>query len=267
MSPLALQQQLLVQSLLSHPASPEREQAQRRLEPWLHPHAARGLMAYRAHGHALAERCLTAAYPVVTQLIGADALRAVARSLWHTDPPQAGDIGEWGHTLPDWLAGCAELRPLPYLSDLARVEWALHRAAGAADAVLDAPSLGLLAGEGAAMLRLQFAPGTALFQSPWPVVDLIHHHQHGQPPLEALVARLQTPDRCHALVVREGWRSEVLELSLTEATFVAAVLAGRPLGEALDAALAAAPADAPPFDFPTWLLQSVQRGHITGVLP
>lgn len=267
MTPLALQQQLLVQSLLSHPASAEREQAQRRLEPWLHADAERGLMAYRAHGHALAERCLAAAYPVVAQLIGEDALRAVARSLWHDDPPQAGDIGQWGHTLADWLTGCADLQALPYLSDLARVEWALHRAASAADAVPDPASLGRLAGEDGPALRLQFAPGTALFQSPWPVVDLVHHHLHGQPPLEALVARLQTPDRCHALVVREGWRSEVLELSLTEAAFVAAVLAGRPLGEALDAALAAAPADAPPFDFPTWLLQSVQRGHITGVLP
>lgn len=267
MSPLALQQHLLVQSLLSHPASAEREQAQRRLQPWLHPHAERGLMAYRAHGHALAERCLAAAYPVVGQLIGEDALRAVARTLWHADPPQAGDIGQWGHTLADWLAGCADLQTLPYLSDLARVEWALHRAASAADAVLDGPSLGRLANEDAPALRLQFAPGTALFESPWPVADLIHHHLHGQPPLEALVARLQAPGRCHALVVREGWYSQVRELAVPEAAFTAAVLAGRPLGEALDAALAAAPPDAPPFDFPTWLLQSVQRGHITGVLP
>lgn len=267
MSPLALQQQLLVQSLLSHPASTDREQAQRRLEPWLHPPAERGLMAYRAHGHALAERCLTAAYPVVTQLIGADALRAVARTLWHTDPPQAGDIGEWGHTLPDWLTGCAELRPLPYLSDLARVEWALHRAASAPDAQPDLSSLGRLAGEDGPTLRLRFAPGTALFGSPWPVAGLIHHHQHGQPSLDALVARLQSPGHCHALVVREGWRCEVLELAPTEACFVAAVLAGAPLGDALERALGAAPCIDPPFDFSTWLLQAVQRGHITGVLP
>ena len=264
MSALALQQQLLVQSLFTHPASEERQRAERRLAPWLHPGADRGLMAYRAHGHALAERCLAAAYPVVTQLVGEATMTSVARALWHAHPPAAGDIGEWSEALPAWLSACDDLRSVPYLPDVARVEWALHRAASAADAVPDLPSLGRLAGEGADALCLAFAPGTALFDSPWPVADLINHHLSGQPPLDRLVADLHTPGRRHALVVREGWQVSVLSVGPAEAALTAALLAGRSLGEALDAAALADPA---PFDFSAWLLPSVQRGRVTGVLP
>lgn len=262
MSALALQQQLLVQSLLTHPGSEERQRAQRRLDPWLRSGAERGLMAYRAHGHALAERCLAAAYPVVTQLVGETTLQSVARALWHACPPQAGDIGLWGEALPSWLDGCDDLRSVPYLADVARVEWALHGAARAADAVPDHPSLGRLMDDGSEALTLRFAPGTTVLASRWPVAHLINHHLTGQPPLEQLVTELHTPGQRHALVVREGWRSSVHAIGPAEAALTATLLAGRPLGQALDAA---AQCTDDPFDFPTWLLHAVQTGRITGV--
>ncbi len=262
MSPLALQQQLLVQSLLTHPGSQERQRAQRRLEPWLRPGAERGLMAYRAHGHALAERCLAAAYPVVTQLVGETTLRSVARTLWHAHPPQAGDIGLWGESLSAWLDGCDDLRSVPFLADVARVEWALHLAARAADAAGDRPSLGRLMDDEADALILQFAPGTAVFDSPWPVADLINHHLTGQPRLDRLMTELRTPGLRHVLVVREGWRSTVQTIGPAEATLTTTSLAGGSLGQALDAA---ARCNDETFDFPTWLLHAVQNGRITGV--
>lgn len=268
MSPLALQQHLLVQSLLTHPASPERAQAGRRLEPWLRAGSDRGLMAYRAQGHALAERCLAAAYPVLTQLLGEPTLQAVARTLWHAHPPVEGDIGLWGDALPGWLDACDDLRPIPYLSDVARAEWALHLAARAADAVPDRASLGRLQDDDAAALRLGFAPGTALLSSPWPVADLIGHHLDGQPGLGQVVAGLAEPRERHALVVREGWHARVVGIPGPEAAFTGALLAGRTLGEALGCAQAAAAAQPEtPFDFTAWLLHAVQTGRITGVLP
>jgi len=266
MSALALQQQLLVQSLLTHPGSEERQRAQRRLTPWLQPGAERGLMAYRAHGHALAERCLAAAYPVVTQLVGEATLQAVARTLWHARPPVSGDIGQWGEALPDWLEDCDDLRAVPYLSDVARAEWALHLAARAADAVPDLPSLGRLMEDGADALTLLLAPGTAVLASPWPVADLINHHLSGQPPLDRLVAGLRSPGQHHARVAREGWCSTVQAIGPAEAALTATLLSGGTLGLALDAAARCSDDHMDePFDFTTWLLQAVHSGRLTGV--
>ncbi len=262
MSTLALQQQLLVQSLLTRPGSEERQGAERQLAAWLHSGFGRGLMAYRAHGHALAERCLTAAFPVVAQLVGEATLQSVARALWHAHPPEAGDMGQWGAALPGWLDQCDDLKSVPYLPDVARVEWALHGAARAADATPDLPSLGRLMDNGADALTLQFAPGTAVFDSPWPVAELINHHLSGQPPLDRLVTELHTPGLRHALVVREGWRSAVVSIGTAEAALTAVLLAGGSLGPALDAAAQCGDAN---FDFSTWLLHAVQHGRITGV--
>ena len=267
MNTLAHEQSLLVQALLAHPAGARRRQADEALMPLLHAGAERGLMAYRAHGHHLAEQALAAAYPVVTQLIGTEAMQSVARALWHAHPPQAGDIGQWGDALPAWLAEGEAWRSVPYLPDVARVEWAMHRAADAADATTDWPSLALLQGDDADTLRLHCSAGTAVFASPWPVADLILHHLTGQPPLEQLVTALHRPGQPtlrHARVAREGWRTTVTTIGAAEAAFTTALLRGRPLGMALTAA---AEADAAPFPLADWLLHAVQTGRITGVTP
>lgn len=265
MNTLALQQQTLVHSLLALPGSAGRQQADARLTGWLRAGHPRGLMAYRAHGNALAERALASVYPVVAQLIGPAAMASVSRALWHAHPPEEGDIGLWGAALSEWIDHCEDLRTVPYLSDVARAEWALHQAADAPDAEPDLASLALLQGDDPTAVCLRLAPGCALLGSPWPVADLIHHHRSGQPPLQQLQAALQNPRPRHAWVVREGWRCVLLAPGATEARLLAGLLAGQPLGPALDHALAVPLAEGEaPFDFPVWLMQQVQAGHITG---
>ncbi|MBA4175071.1 MAG: hypothetical protein C0505_00690 [Leptothrix sp. (in: Bacteria)] len=118
------------------------------------PDPARGLAAYRANAGALAERALAAAYPTLQQLLGADSLAGLARHFWHRHPPQAGDIARGGADLADFIAAAPALADEPYLADLARLEWAVHCAATAADA---GPPLGL--GACRAMTRCKNARG------------------------------------------------------------------------------------------------------------
>ena len=139
--------------------------------------ARRGLQAYQSHGLALAERALSAAYPVIQQLIGADNFGPLARYFWRQQPPDAGDMARWGYGLADFLQTAASLADEPFLCDVARVEWALHRAASAADAQLDAPSFALLAAEPPAAPTLSLSPGVWLLVSAYPVVSLIEAHK------------------------------------------------------------------------------------------
>jgi hypothetical protein len=118
--------------------------------------AARGLEAYRANAEASAERALAAAFATVQALVGVDDFRRLACEFWHAHPPRHGDLGEWGEAFPAWLAAHAALAPWPYLSDSARLDFALHRSERAADAVLDAASLSLL--ESTDPSRLQMVP-------------------------------------------------------------------------------------------------------------
>ncbi|NBX20829.1 MAG: hypothetical protein EBR58_05375, partial [Betaproteobacteria bacterium] len=76
MSTLAQQQQALVAALFDWPAENAMKNiAARAMDP-----GARGLKAYQSNAHALAERALQAAYPVLTQLLGVESMGDLARA-------------------------------------------------------------------------------------------------------------------------------------------------------------------------------------------
>lgn len=222
----------------------------------------RGLHAYRANGHALAERALAAAYPVIAALLGADAFNQLARAFWHHQPPLRGDLAQWGDALPNFLLAAEDLQGLPYLPDVARLEWRLHEAAGAGDASLDAASFERLSHEDPDGLGLRLAPGTSLLHSGFPVVSIVLAHGADGPDFDTVGQRLRDGVGETALVWRDGLRSRLTTVTTTEATLLEHLLAGCSLPAALTAT-AAGTTD--PLDLSIWLPQAVQGGLVLGV--
>jgi Putative DNA-binding domain len=231
---------------------------------WLRADAkhTRGLLAYRANAQALAERALAAAYPVVQQLLGEASFAAMARDFWLQHPPQVGDLGQWGAALPTFLDIAPTLQSEPYLGDVARLEWAVHVAERAADAM---PLQGIeqLAAQEPERLVLQLAPGSALIMSSHPVASIWHAHQqpgddHDVDRFANVRAAFAAGAAENAWVVRQGFRAAVLALQEVDARFVAAVLTGQNLGAALQAA-------GEGFLFEPWLIQALERRHLVAV--
>ncbi|WP_294766988.1 putative DNA-binding domain-containing protein [uncultured Rhodoferax sp.] len=255
MSMLARQQQALLESLFS----PQTPIATKFIAACADSMGARGLKAYQSNGHALARRALQAAYPVLARMLGDESFADLARALWHATPPERGDLAHWGYTLPDFVAASAQLADEPYLSDVARAEWALHCCATAADATLQADSLALLGSQDLDTLHLRLAPGTWLLRSPWPVASILLAHRDEGPSLAEAGARLRAGQAEDVLVWRQGFRPCVRIAMPGEADLVAALLAGLALGPALDAA--------PALDVQAWLAQAVQSGLLLAVHP
>ena len=267
---LAQQQRALLQALFVRPGTADADAAETQLLNKLDarsPQTLRGLAAYRANGHALAQRSLLAAYPVVEALIGGDNFALLARDLWHHHPPQCGDLAQWGDALPGFVRASEQLADAPYLSDVARAEWALHRAAGAPDAEPDLASFARLGQEDPQGLALTLAPGTAVIDSPYPVASLVTAHLHGTPSLADAAQRLRDGQGEHTLVWRQGLRPRIASMETAAARLVQALLAGADLPQALDAACASvdpnAASDA--FDFSAWLTAAVTDGLVIGV--
>lgn len=258
MNTLMLQQQSLLDALFARPGSPRATGATHHLHTRLETHASRGFMAYQANGHALAERSLLAAYPVIAQLIGSENFHALARDLWHSEPPRCGDLAQWGDALPAFLAGHEQLADLAFLADLARVEWALHSAASAPDAEPDMPSFARLSSEDPESLSLRLAPGTALVTSAWPVVSLVTAHTTGEPTLAEAGRRVRDRVGETAVVWRQGWRPCVAACPANALGLLRALRRGAALTEALGQATDG-------FDFSDWLTQAVHGGLVTGV--
>ena len=252
MSALAAQQQALLAALLAHPD----EGAIESLAVHLINTRARGLKAYQANGHALAERALQAAYPVLTQLLGEDSLADLARAFWHAQPPVRGDLALWGDGLAGFIQASEQLADEPYLPDVARVEWALHHSASAADQPGDPASFALLMQHDPARLQLCLAPGCAVLPSAWPVVSIVSAHLEATPSLEEAGQRLRAGVAETALVWRAGLQPRVRDAVAGEAEFMAALLAGQSLSAALDAA--------PALDFNAWLPLAVHSQLLLG---
>ncbi|MBK9234811.1 MAG: putative DNA-binding domain-containing protein [Rhodoferax sp.] len=252
-SALSGQQQALLKALFAWPTG----SAASDLAAWVEGDFRRGLMAYQANGHDMAERALAAAYPVMRELLGAASFGDLARAFWHAQPPRYGDLAQWGGGLDVFVKDSEQLADEPYLPDVAAVEWALHLAFHAADQTADTASFPMLMTFDPARLTLDLVPGCQVLQSPWPVVSILGAHRDGTPSLDEAGRRLRAAVAESAVVWREGLRACVREALTGEAVFLAALGAGASLATALDAA--------PMLDFNTWLPKAATTGLLLGV--
>jgi hypothetical protein len=110
---------------------------------------ARGL---RREPAAVADRALVAAYPVLTRLLGEETMAALARDLLIHHLPTRGDLACSAPSWPSGSPACPSWPTCPYLADVARLEWAVHRAHTAADPSEAPPDLQALAGDDPAAL-------------------------------------------------------------------------------------------------------------------
>ena len=265
-STLMRQQQALLAALMAPPGQPPA--AAQALQALLHagdPLAPRGLMAYQANAHALAERSLRAAFPAIDMMLGSDNFNALARDFWHRHPPAMGDLARWGEALPALLDNSEALADAPYLSDVARAEWALHRVATASDAAPDPASFERLGSGDATGLALTLAPGTELVHSRFPVATLVMSHRFPEPSLAQAAQKLSAKIPETALIWRDRLRPRLVLVSPVEAALIAGLIDGLDLPCALDAALAANMEDTHSFDFSHWLTQAVGQALVTGV--
>ena len=262
---LRAQQQALVSALFALPGD---TRSAHTLRPYLADHSAqsqRDLQAYEANGHALAERCLSAAFPVIAQMLGSPSFNALARDLWHRQPPERGDLAHWGEALPVFLAHNTQLTDVPYLADVARAEWALHRVAFAADAQPDPGSFARLTSEDPETLTLTLSPGTSTLSSPFPVASLVLAHLQAEPSLPEASARLRAGTAETALIWRQGMIPRLAHCSAVATDLIGLLQTGRDLAGALDKALASPNAEGSDFDFSAWLTDAVTQGLVTGV--
>lgn len=207
------------------------------LQPLLSEGSLARLALYRGNLASSWTRALGDAYPVLRQLVGEEFFAGLARAYGKAAPSQDPDLAGFGARLADFLAGFGPAAPYPYLPDVVRLEWAVHRASLAPDvAPLGLGALTALTPEALDAARFTLHPAAALLHSRWAVATLWQAHQPGGP---ALPARVDRP--CVVLVARRGWRVEVVEQGAPEAAALAQLAAGASFGEAIDAALGAAP--------------------------
>lgn len=198
------------------------------------PLAATRIAVYRNAVRANQRGALAAAFPVVEQMVGTAFFNEAADRNLAAHPSGSGDLHDLGATFPDFLREYSHAAELPYLGDLAALEWALHRAFHAADvAPVGVEALAAVPADALDRLVLVPTPGCAQIASVWPILTLWRAHQPGA----AWPAGFDLAQGGETVAVyREGFECVAQILDAGSAALLSASLAGQPLSMALDAA-------------------------------
>jgi len=196
-------------------------------------------------------------YPVVQALVGDDFFKSIARNFTRLFLPGSPVLLNYGEDFADFIATQSETAPTPYLSDVARLEWAWNRAYHAADkAPIGIADLADNPEGTVAHLSLQFHPSVQFLKSDWPIVSIWQAHQEKDP--QNLLGQL--PDRGEqALVVRPKMTVQTRVLDPVAYAFIKALYDGHTLGQASPLVI-----DTGPLDLSGHLAALFETGAIVG---
>jgi Putative DNA-binding domain len=199
---------------------------------------------------------------VVRRLVDTPFFHGAVDAYVEAYPSRSGDLNEYGAGFGDFLESYDPASGLPYLPDVARLEWAIdesHRAADSnvsRDDVLRA--LAAIPAEDLPALRLRMDPSCRLLASSYPVLSIwqVNQPDHRGDMLVDLEAG---PDRLR--IRREPDVVALERIGGAEYAWLAALMAGVALAAAIERAQAAEAT----FDLGTVLHRFIGDGTIAGV--
>ncbi|MDW4550492.1 DNA-binding domain-containing protein [Defluviimonas sp. D31] len=192
--------------------------------------AGRRFDVYRNNVTVSLTEALRQAFPVIRKLVGEEFFTAMAREHLRAHPPASPLMMFYGAAMPAFLETFPPVAHLGYLPDIARLELALRQSYHAADAApVAAEALQVLSPDDFVAARLRLAPAVRALRSRWPIHAIwAANARDGAAPKQA------TPE--DVVILRPNFDPEPLLLPAGAAPFVEALIAGRSVGEALDAA-------------------------------
>ncbi|MES9971203.1 MAG: DNA-binding domain-containing protein [Candidatus Thiodiazotropha sp.] len=176
------------------------------------------------NGDALADM-----YPVIKRLIGEQAFRVLATAYVREHPPMARTLLLYGEQFADFIAAVTELSGLPYLVDMARLEFAWTAAYHAEDASpLTQQQIAGLSPDALENLHLQPHPSMHSIASDYPLYRIWSANQSDG--ADETISLDQGVS--HIVVIRPNVEVEVREVSAGAFRFLQRLARGDAIGDA-----------------------------------
>jgi hypothetical protein len=204
------------------------------------PDAARRLTIHKTTIDIGLRQILSNVFPALRRVVGLPTFTLLASEFIAAAPPRHPVLSVYGRGFPAFVAMQPIAASLPYLQDLARVEWARQEAYLAADApILDAARLDRANADALSALRLRLHPATRVISSPFPVHRIWRLNQPDVDENDIPAVDMAAAE--HVIVTRPGHEVVTRAVTAADATLVRAVAGGANLGSAVEAAFARAP--------------------------
>lgn len=177
---------------------------------------------------------LASAYPIAQRIVGERFFNALAKAFIDTAPPRQPTLFRYGNGLADFLDGFTPAQDVPYLADIARLEWARIDAYFAEDyEPLDPQRLAEVDPEKISDVRFKTCPSFHLVESAYPVYQIWTVNQ----PSHDDIPKIDFTCAEQGLISRRT--NEVFQHTVTPGTFtwLRALSDGTTLGSATTEAL------------------------------
>ena len=218
--------------------------------------AARRLEIYRHNVLSNLRGALADIYPVVQGIVGEAFFRHAADQFIRANPSHSGDLNQFGQAWAEFLVIYPHAQELPYLADVARLEWAWHESFHAAEhAAFDLAQLAAIPPEQHSQLGFQLHSSVRLISSAFPLYRI---WEVNQPEYKGTLEVDWSTDGDWLLIQRLGVVVTIRQLEKARYQFLTALMAGADLERAAGQALDANPS----FDLQGFLFESVQSGVI-----
>lgn len=206
---------------------------------------------------------LKESFEAVQHILGEGMFLKTAYAYAQTRPSKSFDLGLAGRDFPDFLKHARVTEKLPFLPDLAALEWKISEAFHAYDQpAMNPAALMSVAPEDWEGLVFDFRPSAALIKAAWPVVDLWRARRV---PIEEFdIEVTNRPQK--AIVIRSGFKVICEPLESEEFEVLSGLAAGRTLGEVCETLAERLPEDGEiPLD--VWFGRWTGLGLFTSVHP
>lgn len=218
---------------------------------------ARRVDVYRNNVFHNYSEALRAVYPVVERLVGQAFFAGAAREYILAHSSVSGDLHDFGHEFGEFLDSFPPAETLPYLGDVARLEWFWHESFHASEhPPLSLERLGSVASESLDSLRLVLHPACRLLASRYPVGKIWQVSQPDWP--AAKDVDLEADGGANLLIRRDGFAVVIEPLADGEFEMLRAIASREPLVRACEIANAADPE----FELGSFLRRMVDSGAI-----
>ena len=211
--------------------------------------------------NVMASLCVALAdtFPVFVQLVGLDFFNASARAFIRQQSKRSPLLTWIGTDFADFIAAFEHTASMPWLADVARIEFARLQALHATNTIemnhdvlqalvqkpLSLPNTGVF-----------FREGLAVLESPFSAYSIWSAHQDHSDLSKVNVSQAEA-----CLIYRNGHRVVTTILTLSQAVFITALLRAKTFGEAQKLALA----DDPEFQLSSSFLILIQARALSGL--
>ena len=202
-------------------------------------------------------KALATTYPVCQRLVGEAFFNALAYRYIRRFPSVSPDLNDYGEQLADFIGTSPVADELPYLADVARLEWAWHKAFIAAEASdNNLHLLNQVSSDHYPAMRFKLAADSSLLVSPYPIQQIwaINQDDHqGDDHLDLATGG------CRLYIWRQALDMHMDELTPIEWDFLTELQQDRPFQQLCERLLALHPDQ----DMGQLLGTSIQRGWIS----